>query len=531
VPALLEALERLCREQPFVAVAARALALLRKHAPERFAAIVPELLATDASYVIVDSVATFVSVYRQDLLAPLVSGEPMTGRFATGRTSWAIRFERGHGRWTPRLHASHAAAWKRLLADDKRDVVTLIAAVGALAELAFAPRDALLPFASDPRPPVRETAIRALPWLDAGQGVPTLLACLDDDRARWAIYALKKAFAEMERPRVLAYLRGAPTTKVTVAKEVMRLLGELGGREAYDMLLAMVQKTDVHRDVRIALLRALWDHLEREETWPIFERAVAHPDWVVASKLADIPLGRLSVASQERVIDLLVQILRRPEPEARLDLLRRSAYLPVTDAKRTFFRALVNRLGATRPDEAVAAAQAVVVRMAKNEVEMVMQRLRELAPRRELFLALLTPFTPHSYSQPQVRELSESIVTLLARDPLATVHYVRFASRIFGWQKLFAVLEDLGARDFLHSDAMMAAYEAISHCVHPALIEQKLAGHKNPRLRRLGVEALKHAASPKHGWTKERREKLEAYRKDVAPLVAAAAVYLFPPEG
>ena len=530
VPALLDALERMSREQPFVGVAALALALLRKHAPRRFAALVPELLAADPSYVILESVATFVSVFRQDLLGPFVSDTPMTGRFATGRTSWVIRFTRGHGRWTSRLQALHATAWTNVLSDDKRDVPTLIAAIRSLAALAFAPRDALLPFASDPRPPVRETAIRALPWLDGGQGVPVLLACLEDARARWAIYALRKAFSEMKRARVLTYLRAAPTAKVTVAKEVVRLLGELGGRDAYAELVALDQKPDLHRDVRIALLRAVWDHLERAETWPILERAVAHPDWVVASKLADVPLARLSVVAQERVVELLVRILGRPEPEARLDLLRRCAYLPVSDGKRTLFRALVTQLGAARPDEALAAAQAVLVRMFAGEVERVIERLRELSHRRQLMVVLVPAFAPHAYSPPAARALAESLVTLLARDPLATVHYVRFAGQVFGWKPLVAVFEDLATRDFLHSDAMAAACDAVARCVDPTSIERALSGHTNPRLRRLAVEALRHASSAGNGWSRERRDKLEAYRRDRAPLVAAAAAYIFPPD-
>ncbi len=334
---------------------------------------------------------------------------------------------------------------------------------------------------------------------------------------------------DFEYEAVLGYLRGAPTNKVTVANEVMRLLGELGGSEAYEVLLAFDAKENVHRDARIALLRALWDHLERDATWPIFDRAVAHPDWVVASKLADIPLDRLSTGAQQRVIDLLVRILARPEPEARLDLLRRVAYLPVTDAKRTLFHALVKHLGVARPDEALAAARALLVRMGAEEVSVVIGRLRELTPRRDLMVELLPAFVPNAYSPSHLRQLAESIVTMLARDPLATVHYVRFAGRVFDYKRLAAVFEDLGARDFLHSDAMMAAYDAIHHCVHPALLEPRLAKHDNPRLRRLGVEALKHAASPSNGWSRERREKLEAYRRDNAPLVAAAAVYIFPP--
>ncbi len=60
-----------------------------------------------------------------------------------------------------------------------------------------------------------------------------LLEGLGDDRARWAIYALRKAFGEMDDAGVLAVLRGAPTGKVTVAKEVVRLLGELPGDQAF----------------------------------------------------------------------------------------------------------------------------------------------------------------------------------------------------------------------------------------------------------------------------------------------------------
>jgi hypothetical protein len=334
----------------------------------------------------------------------------------------------------------------------------------------------------------------------------------------------------MKKERVLGYLRSAKAAKVTVAKEVVRLLGELGGRAAYDELVAIDKKPDLHRDVRIAMLRAVWDHLEREETWPIFERAVADPDWVVASKLADIPLGRLSVTAQDRVVELLVRVLKRPEPEARLDLLRRASYLPVTDASRTLLRALVKHLSTPRPDEALAAAQAIVIRMRADEVEVVIERLRELSSRRQLMITLLPAFTPHAYSATHVRQLAESIVTMLARDRLATVHYVRFAGRVFGWKQLAAVFEDLARRDFLHSDAMAAACEAVAHCVHPAELEAHFAKHPNPRLRRLAVEALKHASSPSNGWSRDRRAKLETYRHDPAPLVAAAAVYVFPPD-
>ncbi len=207
-----------------------------------------------------------------------------------------------------------------------------------------------------------------------------------------------------------------------------------------------------------------------------------------------------------------MRVLGRKEPEARLDLLKRCAYLSVTGGKRTLLRALIAHLGAPRPDEALAAAQALLVRMDESEVEPVIERLRELSHRRELMVTLLPAFAPHARCGKHLRRLAESLVTMPARDPLATVPYVTFAGQVFTRKDLVAVFEDLATRDFLHSDAMAAACGAIARCVDPSSVERALAMHINPRLRRLAVEALKHAAAPSRGWSRERREKLEAYR-------------------
>ncbi|RYZ60689.1 MAG: hypothetical protein EOP08_14510 [Proteobacteria bacterium] len=99
------------------------------------------------------------------------------------------------------------------------------------------------------------------------------------------------------------------------------------------------------------------------------------------------------------------------------------------------------------------------------------------------------------------------------------------------WQRLCAVLEDLARRDWLHVDAMVAAYRAVVATVHPALLEERLERSSDPRLRRLALEALKRAVRPKEGWSTELRAKLTAYRSDPSPLVAGAAAYVFLPEG
>jgi hypothetical protein len=531
VPPVLGALERLARELPFAGVAARALALLRAHDRPRLGRLVPELLREDRSFVLIGTVAGYVSRRRQDLLDPLLEGRPMTGRFATGRTHWVIDFEAGHGRWTARQQERYAAGLRALLADATSDVPTLRFALSTLVRLAYADASAITPFASDPRPPVREMAIRGLPWLDAGEGVPVLLECLGDDRARWAIYALRKAFAEMRRERVLAELRAAPTTKVTVAKEVVRLLGEVGGDDAYLDLLRL-DAPGTHRDVRIALLRALWDHLERPETWAVFERAARDPDWIVASKLADVPLGRLSPGAEARVVDLLATILGRAEPEARLALLRRAAYLPLRDEQRSLFRRLLAHLGTPAPEEAAEALSAVLARMRpEGETEAVVQRIEELLPERRHLVALLPALSARlgPYAPPHHVAVGHGVLAALKADALAAPQYLALAARLLDWKGLSEALAELGQRDLLHHDAMVAAIDAVRGCVHPARLEERLRESRDPRLRRLALAALERAAAPKNGWSKERRALLEVYRRDPSPAVAGPASFVAPP--
>lgn len=530
-PPILDALARLSREFPFAGVASISIGLLKAYARPRFTELVPSLIAEDKSFVLLPAVASFISLKRQDLLAPLLESKPMTGRFATGRTHWVIDFDTGHNRWTACQQQRYSEGLVMLLREEKRDVPTLSFAIKTLVRLAFVDASAVLPFASDPRPPVREITIRAIPRLDAGQGIPVLIESLGDDRARWAIYALRKSFSEMPRSRVLEELRAVPTTKVTVAKEVVRLLGEMGGEEAYRDLLAL-DRPGVHRDVRIALLRALWDHLDRAPTWAIFERAAADPDWVVSVKLADIPLGRLSTEAEARVVELLTKILARAEPEARLDLLKRAAYLPLRDERRSLFSRLLDHMGTKSTDEARAALEAVLWRMTPGEASAVIAKLSELAPKRRhlvVFVPVLVAKTGPYAAGHHVR-VAEGLLSALKGDPLAVPYYIDLVSRLRGWKDLAEAFVHLSGRDLLHHDAMASAIAAVKHCVHPEVLEERLAKERDPKLRRLALAALEQAASPNHGWTKERRARLQSYQHDPSPAVSGPASFVFPPE-
>ena len=202
------------------------------------------------------------------------------------------------------------------------------------------PPNRLIELAGDERPAVRDAAIRALGRLDGGEGIPVLLEMLDDARSRIAIYALRKSILEMPAGEAFTILQKVPLTRVTVAKEVIRLLGELQIETAYRQLLAMATG-QLHRDLRVALLRAFWGYLEKDQTWPLLEQAALDPDPAIAANAGRIPTNRLSTTAQQRVVRLLNLLLGHPEPRVRTAVLDRCSQLPVSDPGQFLFPALL----------------------------------------------------------------------------------------------------------------------------------------------------------------------------------------------
>jgi HEAT repeat protein len=428
---------------------------------------------------------------------------------------------------TPRCQGLYQVGLVRILADAKTDLDTQRFAIARLARLAFARPEPLLSLTRDARQTVRELAVRQLAWLDSEEALPTLLQCLGDERARWAIYALRRLFAELPHSSVLQRLRSVPMQKVTVAKEVVRLIGDLGGDAAFEQLLEL-EGTALHRDVRIAVLRALWNYLERDATWQVFERAAADPDWVIASRLADVPHAVLSVRAEARLCDLYAAVLRRPEPEARIELLRRATSLPLADADRRLMGVLLRQLHTT-PQEAQVALRAVLYRMHPNELEQVASEVALIASQRELMAALVPVLRPSAYSPGHIRQLAKQILHALSSDAFAVPLRIDLAAAVLDYAGLARLFRDISQNHLLHYDAMHAAVRAIDQCVQSDALELELASAQDPRLRSLGLAALVRAASPPNGWTRDRRDRLVRYQSERDALVAGAAAYVFPP--
>ena len=529
MPATLAALDGLC-ESPHLGVLAALLALLRTYDRPRFVLRALALFAADPSSACLPDIARLLATSRTDLLDPLLEARPMKGRFATGRSHWVLDFGLQLRGWTPAQQERYAASLVGILDDPERDVPTCRWAIERLAVLCWTSGEPLRRYSADPRIPVRDIAIRALPSLDGTAGLEALLDCMGDDRARIATYALRRALAELPRAEIVATLKAVPMGRVTVAKEVLRMLGELGGPEVRDHLVA-IGRSELHRDVRIALLRSLWDHIEHPPAWALLEDAAADPDPILVGRLLSIPMGRLSAQADTRLAALFGEVLGRQEPEARLGFLGVVGLAPLRDGERVLFGRLLGHLATPDPAESAAALRAVFQRMQPGEVPAVVARIASLLPRRRHAHALLTALadTLHFWSPEAQRGVADALIPVLLADRVAGVHCVRLMARTRKAPGLADGLVQLSLRGHLHHDVVAEAISLVSGISHPGQLAVTLGGHEEPRLRRVALAALVVAASPENGWNSARRELLAKFQADPDVEVAGAAAWVFPP--
>ena len=501
-----------------------AIGILRRRAPAAFDRLVAELVGSDNSVAILPDVHRWIHRRRQDLLEPYLGDRVVTGTWATGDTRWLLPFDDGFFRWRPAQVERFARSLESIVGDRERDTPTVLAALSKWPRMEYADMARLCAVATDDRPAVRERAIRVLARCDAGQGVPTLVACLDDDRARFAVYGLRRALFGMIPERALGIVKGVSLRKVTVAKEVVRLAGELRADGAATWLFELAA-TKLHRDVRIALMRGLWDHLDRDDTWRVFDVAVADPDWVVASRLADIPADRLTAATDARLSALLARLLARPEPEARIGLLQRAALIAVVDRARALLAGIVARLRSPYDDEVRAAVAAVLARATESDVPAVGEAFDALrADPRAFHVAGATLCRYDVRGRASWRMLAGVLETAAARDPRWSALAIQAAA---ARRELAAALE----RVPLDVDASTAALAAIAGLDDDELagVVAALVASARPAVRRIAVAALAHDAREGRGWTATRLAQLARLRADPVAEVAGAAARLWPP--
>ncbi|MHB8624839.1 MAG: hypothetical protein ACYDBJ_00625 [Aggregatilineales bacterium] len=529
---LLNLLERYMRETPHYHTALAILSLIAKHDSGRAISLIPALIQEDASWGTQAVVYLYLHHKRQDLLTPFLGQHAYRGRFSTGNTPVVPSFGNGFERWTPPQQAIFAESLRQVAGDTVRDTPAVIGTIQQLAGLMYVPPDRLITLANDKRQAVREYAVRALGRLDAGQGLPVLLEAMADDRARVAIYALRSMLLVMSAERALALLREVPLNKITVAKEVIRLIGELHTEAAYQELLAFNGR-ELHRDVYVALIRALWDYLEHPETWRVFEYAAQTTDPAIATIVGRTPADKLSENARQRLLTLLAGLISHANPRVRLDTLQRCVQLPISDANQIMLSPLREALETHFPDIVQAAANAIFATYPGQDSAIVGQIVERIRPNRQALWHFLNALRSKLKSgRSYLLESIRAVLNVLASDPATATRRVELALSALPWSEAADIVEQMAEVHELHADALSIAEYGINPSTrYLADIEQmeaRFVTSTDRYVRRLALAALIAAASA-YGWTDERLARLEIYRADVAPLIAEAAQFTFPP--
>ncbi len=560
---LVDILERVVFSTRQSYLASEILTLLTEHRPDRMAALIPALLQSDPSTILVPAVHLFLHRKRQELLTPFLGQSAYAGRFGTGKTRFVLPIASGFFRWVPAQQERFAQTLSDVTGDRAQGMPAVFQAINQLAALpAVAPTRLVALASQSEQTAVRDAALHALARRDNGDGVQTLVSALGDQRARIAIYALRSALLEMPAARALDILQAAPTEKVTVAKEVIRLLGELDTPDVFPLLLDMDARP-LHRDARVALLRALWDHVENTQTWPILFRAARDVDASIASGVVRVPAERATPGVLQNLLRLLADLLAHTDVKVRLDTLNRCALLPIADSDRILLPGLLSRLASPLPDERAAAARAVFATYGTHprDAEAVGKAIEAVRADRHALSTALSALQTALRGEGRKRLLPavRAVLSALETDIHTTRLRAELAIAGLPWPDVSAYFMGLAATNALDAETLMASVRAIESSIAPRFssvlaaflagstmesdarrhaaqeglseLEALLGASGDERLRRLALAAIVAQANGTFGWTDTLRARVEAYRSDPSVLVASAAQFLvLPPQ-
>ena len=512
-------------------VAEKAIRILGYGARELVRVRVSGWVRADPTVGLLEPVEAILTAHRQDLLDSYLGDRLHVGRFSAGGVHVVPIFVRSW-RWTPRQQMRYADAVIDLIATTNLQVHTVRRYVDAVGDLSWCGPVALQRLSAagngDNAPAgiagVRDAAISALGRWRGGDPLPLLTDMLDDDRARMAIYAMRRTLFSRGAADALAAVRRAPTTRVTVAKEVYRLAGALGTGDALEWLLDEVRR-DVHRDVQVALQRSLWDYLGDTRVWDVLQTAADSGERVLAGALTALPTAdHPEVAARDD--RLWVSLINHPAPTVRADALVRLARNPQLGGD-LVADALLDRVSVAVGMEQAGAAQAWATRslltaIRSDELVAVLVRSVEAADvdaARELISAVTA--AAQGAVGAAGRATAEALVEALGAEPLWTAVVVAAATEWASRDTLVGVLQTVGPSPLAVSAFQRSVAARTRHLrdtgeLARVLVQDSATAWAAPLALASAIDA--------GGWTDERREQLVQLRRHTDPVVAGAAI-------
>ncbi len=539
--ALLNILEKVLLETRSPGIADSILQIFRKYDKKRFSLLVPALLKTDRSWITCSEIHMCLHRYRQDLLPLMLMQKPFKGRFSTGKTVFVPVFYGGFQNWTNLQRNKFAAILSQIITDPQYNSTVQFRIIKQLALIPGIQHTALLESAqlTNTHINIRDWSLQALSSLDDDQGVQLLLDALDDDRARNAIYALRVIIFNMDAGRALSVLTTVSLKRVTVAKEVLRLIGELPGEKAFQYLLTQNNDT-LHRDVRVALIRALWNHMERDEAWEIFNAAAINEDQALANAVANLPAYGLSDKSKRKLLNVFVLLLNHPDITVRLEILKRCTMYPISDPDRVLVNPLMQAIKSDISDEYSSGLYALMSTYINSDNDVIVNAMQSILPHRRSLKVILDYISNSITGMLGIEKVNlpvfiRKIINKISIDPLLLKAKLKLTIKHLPWSEVVEILRNAVNDSAFTAETQVATAECLTNSYRIdgkdiRIVEQSFIDSGDERLRHFALAAMIGDINHGNGWTDETREHLKIYQQDISPLIAAEAQFIFPPD-
>jgi len=505
-------------------------ALVRLGLGKRVAEWVPRLVQEDPSWIQVPAASRHLHLYRQDLLTPFLSARVYKGRFPSGKAAFLPAYDNGFFRWTAAQQQGYAGELVGILTSTQRNAWELYGSVQRYAAMPSIDLTPLVTLArlDAPDQGLRDKTLEALGRADAGRGVAALVQALDDGRARVAIYALRRSLMNLRPAQVLDLLGRAPRGKVTVAKEIIRLAGDLRTDGAFAFLTQIEDEPKRHQDVTIALIRAYWNFLERPEVWQRLHAIARSEPPALARATIRIPPVGLSPDSQRALSKHLALLLGHSDAQIRKETLQRLIAMPPGEGEPALYDALAAQLDDVDVSLVELAASALLGIYARTLPQELASSFSGITQARSLAAVIAAYRRQLQRGQLGLAASADRLVKALLARRWHPGQALRLAFSILSPEAALALAQQFASLKLLHpgvvgdvlgSLADTVAGARVDHLTH---VEALLGAGAEASMRRIGLGLLRET-SARHGWTEAMRQRLRFYRNDKDSWVSDAA--------
>lgn len=527
--------------------ASRFVKILTDQEPGSASARILKLLSEDRTWIRYRLVQRYLLSYHQELLTPYLTPSALEGRFnPSGELLRVVPSARDVHKLSKKQQEIVACLQVENVRNEDLRAGVHKKALNLLSLLHFTDPDKLIGFVEDDRPLIQQLAIRNLARLDSGGGLPKLIECLADDRARYAIYALTPLLHRLPPAEALSLLKGTSMRKVTVAKQIIRLVSELDSEESYQYLLD-VAHGELHVDTRRALLTCMASNfLGKEQTWQQVLIPAARGDKDIATEVVHTlnGVGHRSDLIQQLARDLVVALLQHPAISIRQSVLANIGRdHAVRDPGEELLPPIKVFLSSEDVRESQAAAETIFKRYHAH-LEIITSYFGRLGDYRDLDNMLSRYEITTRGRRSEMKLATLAVISVLAQDRLNFTRRLRLIILAMPFEdtrvRLVAMIPALHADALVEAEKLM--FDLYRRHNHLDSLEQELRSGKHEASRRLGLAVLLAMSSngpgdsPRSGqvnnktWNAHRRSVLRIYQSDRSLLVAEAASKVYPPD-